>query len=82
MEKNSFPLELTSFQSKAILTELSPMKVYLVPLLLIAMGKIFSRRHVDSYFFQKKKEKICMKCQILFSRNNKKKIIKICRLLN
>ena len=54
-------------------------------MLLSMLGKIFSRRHIEifSSFSQKTRfdisckwspmETICMKCQILFSRKNKKK---------
>ena len=58
-------------------------------LTLSTLGKIFSRQHLKyfSYFSQKtgydiscklsSKETICMKCQILFSGENKKNVINL-----
>ena len=60
-------------------------------------SKIFSRRYTEMFFFLliffektgliisfklSQRETIWMKCQILFSGENKKKISSICRLLN
>ena len=52
---NSFLLEWILFQkeSKIILTEITPLKVHLLPLILSTLGKNFSRQHfeISAYFF-------------------------------
>ena len=59
---------------------------FFFPLTLSTLGKIFSRRHIEIFFFIISRnhilvfhaiETVCMKCQILISGKNKKNIISL-----